>query len=88
MKKFNLNDRIHVKIKEKGYQFWYEKYKEILKNVTSFTWSLEELRKKADSNGYVEFQAWDFIDIFGEIINMGSYGYFDMTILIDDEALK
>ncbi len=62
---FNVNDYIYVKLTEKGYQIWHksmERYSDT---------TLEEYKARADADGYVAFQAWCFMNMFGEHMNMG-----------------
>lgn len=61
--KINLNDWIKIKLTPYGedvYRIFYCRLK------------LEPLPLRKDKDGYVSFQLWDFIQIFGSYIYMGN----------------
>ncbi len=83
MKEFNLNNHILVKLKDEGYKIWRERWNQYLpedlrKPITYFT-------DKANKDGYVQFQAHEFMRYFGATISMGFHQPFEMTILIPEE---
>ena len=65
--KFNLNYKIKVKLNKKGI--------EILKNEGS--------KCSPDENGYVTFQGWELINIFGGHLQLGLETPFDLNVLIE-----
>lgn len=77
MKIFNLNSYVHVRIKEKGYEYLKEKGK----NTDSY-------REREDKNGYVQFLAWEFFATFNSIPYMSNSNYYDINILIEESELK
>lgn len=63
----NLNDYVYVKLDERGYQILYDhwhRYDNIVPNPDSYT--LDELKGKADKDGYTQFQWHTFMEIYGE----------------------
>ena len=82
--KFNLNHRIKVRLLEKGYKHLAEIW-----NNSGYAKLYKESRDKdffkggADENGYTEFQAWDFIQKFGEVTEIGMSDYYETEILIE-----
>jgi hypothetical protein len=79
----NINDYIEVKLNEAGLVHLHETINERLPiNVTI---SLDELRAKADQNGYMKFQLWDFMKKFGDTITFGKPLMFDNMIKIATE---
>jgi len=71
MKKFNINDDVKVKLNEEGLKVW--------KKANFYN----ELQK--DENGYYTFQFWDFMNIFGEHIYLGSNCLFENNSLFFNE---
>jgi hypothetical protein len=89
--KFNLNNIIKVKLSDAGFCLWKDKEDEVYlpyKSMHKYMQSIEDYKKKADGNGYVDFQAWHFIELFGGTIKFGSNPIFDTNILIDEVYLS
>ena len=71
--KANLNDYISVRLNDFGigvYKSHYAKY------------GLDAPQLKISNEGYVEFQLWDFINIFGDAMRFGSRPQCDTNVLI------
>jgi hypothetical protein len=72
--KFNINDDVRVKLNENGWDI-HKKY-----------WlpycSGNYTPPKADADGYVKFQLWDFMNIYGPHMVMGLPIPFDPYIII------
>ena len=86
--RFNINDYIRVKLLDKGYQLLADRHNRYL-NVLK-TWderNADYYRKKADSEGYTSFQAWDFMETFGSVTGLGAHGYYSTDILIEKKYL-
>ena len=64
----------------------YEKYVKHLKEIGVHP--LSWYKKKADKNGYVPFQAWQFIEIFGKYTTLGCESIYNTDILIKKSDLK
>ncbi len=80
---FNLNNHILVKLKDDGYKIWRERWnrhlpEDMRQPITYFT-------DRANKDGYVYFQAHEFMRIFGEHLTIGFHQPFEMTILIPEE---
>lgn len=70
--------------------YWKERDDEIFNrfdNTKNLKRPIESYTQRADSDGYVGFQAWHFIEIFGSSISMSSKQVFDLNILIDSRVL-
>ncbi len=86
MKKFNINDDLFVKLTDYGYDIWL-KYKYF--NYKGITTTIEKLKEKEDEDGYVRFQAWCFMEIFGTRMGMGFEQIIENNIiLLSEKDLK
>ena len=75
--KANLNDYVKVRLNDYGmcvYKSFYAKY------------GLDAPQLKMDEEGYVEFQVWDFINIFGDSMHMGGQPPCDLNVLIQIDS--
>jgi hypothetical protein len=82
--KFNINNEVKVKITDIGYDIWlaYEnKFTQYLPTYPITT--IEELKAKADKDGYTEFQMWDMMSIFGSHMKMGFENPIETNIIIN-----
>ena len=73
MKRININDYILVKLTEYGEWIYNHRYDELnkqLRRCSGHTLYPPPLKK--EPNGFVKFQMWDFMQIFGEHFKMGS----------------
>lgn len=71
---FNLNNKIYVKLKEKGLLHHQDKYNQYLPD--KWKRDLQYFKDLQDKDGYTEFTAWEFFKWFGETFTMG----FDVPI--------
>ena len=89
---FNLNHNILVELTDAGYNQWFKhwhKYDYLYTEVKPpETYSMEELKSKADKHGFVKFEMWEFMYIFGAVTGMGMPVYYYLTIMIKKEDLK
>lgn len=83
---FNLNYNILVKLKEEGFQHWLKHLNRFLPKDSMA--SMEELKSRRNAEGYVEFQAWHFMEIFGSTIQFGVPPIFETTIKLSKADLK
>ena len=87
MKKFNINDYVKVRITERGKTILQEQLAQRVRN-----WSCENrcpyLSRGGDANGYIKFQMWELMHIFGNDLYNGCQIPFDTTVLIDDKHLE
>ena len=81
----NINDYVWVKLKEAGYKHWMEKYNRFLPFEQRQSMSFF---KDAEKDGYVKFQLWDFMEIFGDGICFGSPPIFETTIEFLEKDLQ
>ena len=58
----NLNDRIKVKLNERGKDIYFHQYDKFV--------GISQTMPKVDENGYTEFQIWRFMELYGEHIGM------------------
>lgn len=75
---FNINHYIKVKLKEQGYIHYMDSYNRWLPE--DMRKPLEHFKSKADKDGYCQFQAWDFIKMFGGTINPWDIPIFETDI--------
>ncbi len=81
---FNLNNYVKVKLNESGFKHWEWHHHEIFRKMEEqigpgSSKQFEDLRRppsyfkdQQDKDGYVKFQTWDFMRIFGHTID-GSF---------------
>ena len=88
--KFNLNDYIKVKIHPEGFEYWKKQDDDFYHahNLQQYIKPLADYKSKADADGYVKFQAWDFIDKFAASLDFGRKTVFHTDIIISDVHLK
>jgi hypothetical protein len=68
----NLNDEIRVKLSKLGYDHICEYYKRI--GLTGSTY-IERLLLETDMEGYLGFQLWHFMMLFGDVMGIGASKY-------------
>lgn len=91
MLKFNINNYIRVKLKEEGYKYWKTVYDSVYQDIPhlhQYIKPLEAYKAKADKDGYIKMQAWEFMRIFGDTISLGTICVFDTEILIEERYLQ
>ena len=86
---FNLNSYIKVKIYDKGYEFMAKNHNKYLGRIPNWVEKkAQDFKDKADENGYTKFQAWAFIEEFGEITSLSRHGYYSIDIRIESKYLE
>ena len=65
----NFNDNVRVKLNDRGYQIWHQDYNKYVSY--DFRRPLDSFKKEADSEGFVIFQLWEFMNIFGSHLSNG-----------------
>lgn len=66
--KINLNDFIKVKLTETGKDIFNHRFDDLNKKLGKEVY--KNISLKEDENGYVEFQLWDFMQIYGSYMYM------------------
>lgn len=80
---FNLNQNIRVKLLDKGYQRLADLHNEFIGRIPNWQKrDVEYYKQQADQDGYTSFQAWTFMEYFGEVTRIGMHGYYSTEILI------
>lgn len=77
---FNINNYIKVKLTEKGYQHYRDYHNQYMPE--ELVKPLEHFKAKADAEGYCKFQAWCFIQMFGDTIKSWEVPIFSPDIII------
>lgn len=81
MNEFNINDYVKVKLTEKGKYIYYHQFDAINQNIQKIGGKpLNPIELKYDDEGYVEFQMWHLMEIFGEHLHIGCDIPFETTI--------
>lgn len=78
----NLNEKVKVKLTKLGkevYQKQYDDMNEILVGMGARP--LEPTDLASDKEGYVEFQLWDLMKIFGEFMYLGAPPMFKSNLI-------
>ena len=82
LKAFNINSIIMVKLKAEGYARWKEEDGRWL--PIQYQKTIEEYKSRADSNGWIEFQCWEFMRLFGSTSpcsrSRGDAGHFSKVV--------
>ncbi|WP_101690727.1 hypothetical protein [Dysgonomonas massiliensis] len=73
MKTFNINEKIKLKLTEKGKQ---------IVDKEGYSWL------KYDNDGFIEMQMHEAFNFFGKYLNMGGSIPFETNIYINDNDLK
>ena len=82
MMKFNVNQNVLVKLTEEGETILKNYFGELRDRL-----GLPEYEIFYDENGYVQFQMWNLMQIFGDHLHNGCKVPFETTILIEDHHL-
>ena len=81
--KFNINHDVKVKVTDYGYEKWLEHENRFVQfSGTIKPTTLEELKSKADEDGYTKFQMWDMMSIFGSKMTMGFKNPIETNIIL------
>lgn len=87
--KFNINNSVRVKLKEKGYQRLADLHNKYLGQIKNWERrSADYYKQKADKEGYTKFQMWTFMEYFGAVTFIGMNEYYGATIVIDADSLE
>ena len=87
--KFNLNHKVMVRLRDKGYQHLADQHNQLAEHFPNMErHDAEHYRKMADADGYTTMQGWCFMQDFGPVTNLGAHGYFDLDILIEQPGLR
>lgn len=78
---FNINDYVKVKLTEKGKYIYYHQFDDINECRLKIGGNpLNPIELEYDDDGYVEFQLWHLMEIFGEHLFNGCEVPFKTTI--------
>ena len=92
LKKFNINEYVRVKLNEVGLEIYKNRMKEINKNLeetTELKFPIYPIYPIRDNKGYVKFQLWDLMEIFGSYLRVGKEIPFeDNSIYIESNDLR
>ena len=89
---FNLNNNILVELNEDGYNHWAKQHNKVYVECMDFFKTdkfkenikdIEYFKSKKREDGYVKFQGWEFMEIFGEETGMGKKMLFNTNIKIE-----
>lgn len=79
---FNLNNRIRLKLTEFGYEVWKAEHESLLPEC--FHNPLSYYKALTDKEGYVPFQCWKAMEMFGPYLYPSAREVLaDMNALID-----
>ena len=89
-KKLNINEYVKVKLNETGLDIYIKRMKEINESLKEKGTDLEfPLYPVRDDKGYVKFQLWDLMELFGEYLRVGEEIPFENnSIYIESSDLK
>lgn len=79
--KFNINDIVKVKLNDNSKDILKERYKKLRTVVNNNDGILDDHKpRKEDENGYVKFQLWELLDIFGDRVYLSGQLPFESEI--------
>lgn len=90
MKKININSYVYVKLTNLGIQLYIASINHRLANNAPKHLFIDEnyVKSKINNDGYIEFQLWEFMRIFGEMLYIGNpNNFFEMEIAFDNKDL-
>jgi len=80
---FNLNQSIKVKLKPLGIGILYKRHEDLDNRVKARVGrGISSFEVKTDEEGYTTFQAWEFMEIFGEHTGICKPEAFELNIKI------
>lgn len=85
MRILNVNEMVKVKLTEKGLDIYWEYNRDMPEQLKP---SINELRRRADKEGYHSFQIWKLMNIFGASIGISFDLPFETNMLIDENILN
>jgi hypothetical protein len=86
---FNINNHVYVKLNDAGFLHWQAKFNEpFTGEYAEHIQELEFFTKRADKDGYVQFQMWEFMKWFGDEVRLADLKLFDVNIRFDKKDLK
>lgn len=90
MKKFNLNDKVKVKLTPLGVDIFYHQFDDLNKTITARGCKpIKNNMPQIDGNGYTEFQLWHFIELYGNHIGIAKENVIsDLSLYIDEKDLE
>lgn len=90
MKKFNLNDKVKVKLTPLGVDIFYHQFDDLNKIITAKGCKpLKNNMPQIDQDGYTEFQLRRFIELYGNHIGMAKENVIsDLSLYIDEKNLE
>ena len=94
MKEFNVNDYVKVKLNDLGYKILEDFYDDLLKSANNRRTVLPEnffdVNKypELDEEGYVTYQLWKLMEIFGQHMHAGEKVPFESYILLSESDLS
>lgn len=78
MVKFNVNSKVKVKLTDKGWDILRADRERMQKLVPTHDWKLPT----PDEDGYLTYQMWTFMQMFGPHITMGMMPPFETDIFL------
>ena len=81
---WNLNQYIAVKLTDKGRYIHRQRYEELMKTIVSnggkgFSYCLP----KEDDDGFCKFQGWEFMQLFGPYMGLGTENVCELETFIE-----
>ena len=77
----NINENIKAKLNDTGIQILKSRHSQLVKSTS---YDQPFTLPSTDQDGYSIFQLWNFMQIFGPHIHLGSKMPFDATIILPD----
>jgi hypothetical protein len=85
--KFNMNNRVKVKLTDKGKTIFSELDKKVDKHIVDII-GQNVYSSRISEKGYVVMQMWEFIEVFGQYMYLGVDLPVEMDIILRSEDVK
>lgn len=83
----NINDFVKVKLNQKGKEIYFHLYDDARRNMVEnkgyYPEYLQPRYPKVDTDGYSKFQLWEFMQIYGECMVMGTDLPFETNLVFE-----
>lgn len=77
MKTINLNDSVKFQLTHYGYTIWADANRSY--SIPGLETDVDQLKRRADSEGFICMQAWEAMNLFGEHLQAGFKTVFERS---------
>jgi len=92
MFEFNINNIVYVKLKKEGYEHLAKMHRKLfggnIEDPFPEMRTAEYYKKRADKEGWSQFQMHVFMSKFGEVMHVGTTNMFSAVMRFDNEDME